>query len=213
MERPTVVYGVERCRVVVSGIEVEGRWKPVPANFLFEDLPPITTLKAVHPLTTSSSTLASLLMEEGLPPSQKCIWKLAGSKVVQAETYQPNNRAPFHFHAGNKERWDKKLFAMDGAGGNENKPLSSLAKCINSNMIAARRQGCALQHYPVVPPFRFRKFFNYLTHVLVFLPTVFACGCHMKLVSSRVEPSLYAKKKVGPIGHRREKGIKRKRKT
>ena len=69
MERPTVVYGVQRCRVVVSGIEVEGRWKPVRANFLFEDLPPITTLKAVHPLTTSSSTLASLLMEEGLPPS------------------------------------------------------------------------------------------------------------------------------------------------
>ena len=49
MERPTVVYGVERCRVVASGIEVEGRWKPLPANFLFEDLPPITTLKAVHP--------------------------------------------------------------------------------------------------------------------------------------------------------------------
>ena len=30
---PTVVYGVEGCRVVVSGIEVEGRWNNEAFNF------------------------------------------------------------------------------------------------------------------------------------------------------------------------------------
>ena len=48
--------------------------------------------------------------------------------------------------------------------------------------------------------FHFANFSMFLTHVFVFLPTVSACGCHIKFVSSRVESNLYAKKKVGPFG-------------